>query len=252
MGQSVATPVGRASFPALGKVSKYNRYQLTILLPKTGRGVPEFVQWLGAAVQSEARTIAGDAGFNEAMRLFEAFKDGDQKQAFKTWRNEYAGHWVLSLSRKGEFGRPGIVNRHKQPIDANEVYAGCNVLAYIDVYGYNFNGKKSVTIGFQHVMKTGENTKFTNTGVELEQAFDNLVLPEVADAPPPSAPFGPVTGQYPGAPAMPATPVAPPAPVTPAVPAFPQQPTGVNPAIPAPWEQPPVTQPRPHNPFGGV
>lgn len=255
MGQSIATPIGRASFPALGKPSKYDRYQLTILLPKNGPKVAEFVAWLGQAVQSEARTIAGDAGFAQAMSLFEAFKDGDVKASFKTWRNEYAGHWVLSLSRKAEFGKPCVVNRHRQNIEPLEVYAGCNVLAYIDVYGYDFKGKKSVTIGFQHVMKTGENTKFANSGIEMEQAFENLDLPNVPDAPLPSQPFGQVQGNYPGAmPTQPAAPAHwPQQAQAPAMPATPATPWGPPSPAATPWTPPaPAKSAVPNSPFGAV
>ena len=190
MGKSFVTPIGRASFPCLDKLNVYGKYALTMLLPKSDPKVQEFVKVLGATVKEEAKTIAGDAGFANAMAEFKAFHDGDNKAAFKTWRAEYAGHWVLTLGRKADFGKPCVVNRDRQPIDASEVYAGCNVLAYIDVFGYKYGAKKSVTIGFQHVMKTGENTRFASSGVAADKAFEGLDIPEDADPIASSDPFG--------------------------------------------------------------
>jgi hypothetical protein len=178
MSKSIVTPVGRASFPHLDKPNMYGKYALTILLPKNGKGVKEFVKWLGESVKSEAIGIAGEKGLQSAMAEFQAFKDGDNAKAFKTPRAEYAGNWVLSISRKTEFGKPCVVNRFKQPIDPTEIYAGCDVLAYIDVFGYKYGNKKSVSIGVQHIMKVAENTPCASSGVPVENAFDNIDLPE--------------------------------------------------------------------------
>lgn len=232
MGQSRVTPIGRCSFPSLDKPSKFGKYTLTILLPKEDPKVKEFVQWLGATVKAEALAIAGDAGYASAMSYFEAFKNGDDAKAFKTYRNEYPGHWVLSLGRKAEYGAPCVVGRQKQPIPPLEVYAGCNVLAYIDVFGYNFSGKKSVTIGFQHVMKTGENTRFSSTGVAVDSAFSDLDLPdELPDEIAGGSPFGAGVGVS----------------TTTAVPA--QQP--VRPTL-APAQQPRPVTAAVKDPFAGV
>jgi len=200
MGQSRATPIGRASFPYLNKLNQYGKYAITILLPKSDPQVVEFVKWLSSTVKSEMLQICGDAGFAAGMKEFKAFHDGDKQTDFKTWRNEYAGHWVLSLSRKADFGKPCVVGRARQPIDAGEVYAGCNILAYVDVFGYKFGAKKSVSVGFQHVMKTGENTRFASSGVEVDQAFKDLDIPEEAD---------PLSGQDPFSAGVPAPSTAP-------------------------------------------
>lgn len=178
MSKSIVTPVARASFPSLVKPDQFNKYSLSMLFPKSDPKVIEFVKWLKEAVSVEALAIAGQKGQALAISLFTNFKDGDNPESFTTYRAEYAGHFILNMSRKPEFGRPCIVNRNKQPIDPSEIYAGCNILAYIDVYGYKFGTKKSVTVGIQHIMKTGENTPFTSTGVEVEDAFSSLNIPD--------------------------------------------------------------------------
>lgn len=192
MGQSRVTPIGRASFPHLNAVSSYNKYTLTMLLSKADPKVTEFVTWLKKAVHDEATAIAGQAGVAKALSVFTAFKDGDNPALFTTYRGEYANHFVLNMSRKAEFGKPCVVNRNRQPIDASEIYPGCDVIAFIDVYGYNFGGKKGVSIGFQHVMKVSDNTPFASTGRTTEDAFANLELPE-ENSVVPEAPFGKLT-----------------------------------------------------------
>ena len=177
MSISIVTPEGRASFPKLATVDQYGKYGVAILLPKSDPKVVAFVKELKEAVTKEATAVAGAAGLPAAMAEFGAFKDGDDTTAFKTYRAEYAGHWVLNTNRKADFGKVCCVNRSKQPIDPSEIYAGCNVLAYIDVYGYKFGAKKSVSVGIQHIMKTGENTPFASTGVAVEDAFSDLDIP---------------------------------------------------------------------------
>ncbi len=178
MSMSKVTPIGRASFPNLSKPDQYNKYSISLLLPKSDPKVMEFARWLKEAVTKEALGVAGQAGLAQAMSYFTNFKDGDDVNAFKTYRGEYAGHFVLNVSRKTEYGKPCVVNRNKQPIEPSEVYAGCNVLAYIDVFGYKYGTKKSVSVGVQHIMKTGENTPFSSSGVKVDDAFAGLDIPD--------------------------------------------------------------------------
>ena len=178
MSMSKVTPIGRASFPNLSKPDQYNKYSLSILFPKSDPKVMEFARWLKEAVTTEAIAIAGKAHLAEAMSHFSNFRDGDDVGAFKTYRSEYAGHFVLNVSRKTDFGKPCVVNRNKQPIEPSEIYAGCNVLAYIDVFGDKFGAKKSVSVGVQHVMKTGENTSFSAAGTKVDDAFGDLDIPD--------------------------------------------------------------------------
>ncbi len=178
MSKSIVTPIGRASFPHLSKPNMFGKYAITILLPKANPKVKEFVKWLAEAVKAEAVNVAGQDGLKAAMQEFSAFRDGDKPEQFKTYRSEFAGHWVLGCSRNGDLGKPCVVNRQKQPIDPSEIYAGCKVVAYIDVYGYKYASKKSVSIGVQHIMKAGDDTPFTSTGIPVENAFDDIDLPE--------------------------------------------------------------------------
>lgn len=181
MSRSKLTPIARASFPNLSKPDQFNKYSLSLLIPKSDPKTAEFIKWLQTAVTEEAKAVADPNGLQQALSLFTNLKDGDKVESFATYRQEYAGHWILNVSRKPDFGRPCVVNRNCQPIDASEIYAGCNIIAFIDVYGYKYGTKKSVSVGFQHVMKTGENTPFTSAGVQVEDAFAGLEIPDEDD-----------------------------------------------------------------------
>ena len=211
MGKSRVTPIGRASFPNLSKPDQYNKYSMLILMPKSDPAVMGFAKWLKEAVTQEAVGVAGQPGLAQAMANFTNFKDGDNVAAFKTYRQEYAGHFVMNMSRKTEYGKPCVVNRNKQPIDPSEIYAGCNVLAFIDVFGYKFGAKRGVSIGFQHVMKTGENTPFASTGVKVDDAFASLDIPDEGEVQQDimAQQVPPTTGAAPAKAAAPATSVNP-------------------------------------------
>ena len=205
MSKSITTPIGRVSFPNLVKPQQYMpeskpKYSLALLLPKNDPKVPEFLKWLKEAVTAEATAVAGAKNIQAAMSNFTNLKDGDNVSLFKTYRSEYAGHYILNMSRNAEYNKPRTVNRDKQDIDPSEIYAGCNARAYIDVFGYTAGPKKGVTVGVQHVQKTGENTPFTSTGVPVNDAFSELDLPaedayagvEDLNPAPTAAPTGPV------------------------------------------------------------
>jgi len=181
MGESLVTPIGRASFPHLDKQDNFNNYSMKLLLPKADPKVKDFISRLKAIVTREMLAACGEKGLNSGWANFTALKDGDDASAFKTHRPEHAGHWELSLRKKPEHGKPCVVNANKQPIDASEVYSGCDVIVFMDVYGYNFAGKKSVSFSLQHVMKVRENTPFSSAGTSVESAFADLDIQAEAD-----------------------------------------------------------------------
>lgn len=191
MGRSFVTPIGRASFPHLDVPNKYSRYSITLLLDKSAPGVREAISEIYNAMVEEAKAQSADKAA-QLVAECQALKDGDNVASFKTYRQEYANNFVLNLSRKSEFGKPCIVNRNKQPINAGEIYAGCDIIAYIDVYGYNWQGKKGVSIGFQHIMKVRDNTPIASTGVSVDRAFDDIDIPDdgPTQQPPVANPFG--------------------------------------------------------------
>jgi hypothetical protein len=182
MGVLLTTSFGRISFPKLVKASKYmpdskSKFSVALLLPKADPKLLEFLGKLKEAVNTEAQSVGGANGKAAALSNFTNLKDGDDPSRFKTYRGEYAGHYVLNMSRNEEQGKPRTVNRDRMDIDPSELYAGCNGRASISVFGYTAGPKKGVSISFDSVQKSGENTPFSSTGRPVEDAFSSLDLP---------------------------------------------------------------------------
>ncbi len=183
MGRSRVTAIGRASYPHLGTPDGFGMYSMQLLLPKGNAEVEQFVKDLRQDAWDECIASCGQ-GAEKAYGLFTALKDGDDTSQFKTYHGEFANHYILSLRRKADFGKPCVVNTAKQPIDPSEIYAGCDVACFIDIYSYNFSGKKSVSVSLQHVMKVADNTPFVSRGPDPEQAFADMDIPAGEVGPP--------------------------------------------------------------------
>ena len=174
------TPIGRASFPNLVEPDKkYERYGIQLLLPKNDPAVKKFMAEVYEAMLEEANDLNSKKA-RDIVAGQKAIKDGDQASQFKTYRGEYANHWILTANRKAKSGKPGVVNRHKKVINGAEVYPGCDVIAHINVSGYNYKGELGVTIYLQHVMKVSDNERIGGGGIDPDQAFDDIELPEEA------------------------------------------------------------------------
>jgi hypothetical protein len=184
MGKIMTTPIGRISFPHLDKPDQFGKYSATLLLKKGDKHNDEFVNNLWTIASTVCKDAHGEANVAKGMQHFTLLRDGDKKENFESWRAEFAGHYVILLRRKPEYGKICCVNRQKQPIDASEIYAGCDVSVCLDVYPYTYSGKKSVSISFMHVMKVGDNEPFVSHGIDAETAFDALDISNYESAQP--------------------------------------------------------------------
>lgn len=72
--------------------------------------------------------------------------------------------------------QPGIVDRQRQPIiDKDKFYSGCHGAAEINFYAFNFEGKKGIACGLNHLMKTRDGDALSGRG-SAEDAFSDLVF----------------------------------------------------------------------------
>ena len=141
------------------------KYSTVLLIPKADKsksaklgGVKGTPMTTIAAIR-RAQEVAKENGkstkFNGTIpkNLQLTLHDGDEEADLE--RNpEYEGHWYMTVSSKT---KPGIVARDLEPItDSTEVYSGCYVKASINAYPYNFNGKKGVTFGLNHIQKISD------------------------------------------------------------------------------------------------
>jgi hypothetical protein len=85
-------------------------------------------------------------------------KDGDEKSD----QPGYAGHWVVLASSSKDY-RPGVVDKDRQPITEEDqtFYAGCYARAQIFASGYDYLGKRGVTLRLQNVQKLADGERFS-------------------------------------------------------------------------------------------
>ena len=92
--------------------------------------------------------------------------DGEQYAGY-----EAGGKFIAASSEK----RPAVVNRRKEPIteDDDVIYAGCRVTAFVDIYAYEFKGKKGVTASLEGIMFTGDDEPLGATKRSVDDMFED-------------------------------------------------------------------------------
>jgi len=206
------SPEGRLSFPALfvpksvkGGTAKFSA---TLLLPKDGVGVPEFMNRVGVATK-EAIEAKWPNPSTRPAQFKMSIKDGDTalfesgKNAGKLKRETYhemANCWVIAATT---LDKPPVFATNGNPIvDASKVYAGCWVRMSFDVYAYD-NVNVGVSCGLQGILKTRDDAPFGNVSrpeIDFADYFTAAADDSVGIAPAPQAPQAPAP-QAPQAPA---------------------------------------------------
>lgn len=153
----------RASFCHLDAPNKFDKYSLSLLVPKDDN---EFVAELTAARdEAAAEALTTKWGGKAPRDLAFPVIDGDQSDY-----EEEHGHWVV---RCNAVNKPPVYNAQGVAIDPKEAYSGCYVRAQLNVYAYNWNDgtKKGISIGLNAVMKVAEGEKLGNAGNASPEVF---------------------------------------------------------------------------------
>ena len=162
------------------------KYSVVMLIPKT----------------DTATKAAIDAAINEAIQLAVASKwngaapqqvpnpihDGDGlKTTGEPYGDECKGCWVINASCKAD-RKPRVVDLNLQDIiDPSQIYSGMYGRVNVNFYAYNFNGRKGIGCGLNHIQKTRDGEALGGAPMSVEAAFG---------APAQAAPqINPVTGQ---------------------------------------------------------
>jgi len=153
------------------------KYSLTVLIPKEDKaGIKRVKDAVKAAIDStdwsakaKAQVLKtafdDDNGYNDYAIL----KDGDlwNARAVDEGKEAYPqreGHYTLKMSRKESFGPPAVVDADANPIPAmhidGEVQRGYWINVNAQVYCYDFQGKKGVSMQFDAVQKVREDEVF--------------------------------------------------------------------------------------------
>jgi len=156
------SPEGRLSFPALFEAKAPvpgadPKFSATVLIPKDGAGVAEFMQKVQAGIMAKvAEKWPNEATRPKQLRI--AIKDGDLvkfesgEMAGTLKKDKYpemAGCWVIPASSKN---KPGVVDAAGNPIlVADQVKAGYWVRISFNVFAYS-NVNVGVSCGLQNVM----------------------------------------------------------------------------------------------------
>jgi hypothetical protein len=105
------------------------------------------------------------------------YLDGDLKEY-----QGYEGMKYLSTHRKQEQGRPGVYNRDKSPVTAEDgiVYAGCYVNASVEIYAQD-GTYAGVRAGLVAVQFSADGDSFSGGSQSNPDDFDDLGAPEETD-----------------------------------------------------------------------
>ena len=183
---SIVTPEGRLSFPSLfepkqGYADSPPKYEATILLPKDGEGVAEFIRSLQAQVKAEIEKKWPNPD-NRPGKLRMGIKDGDTVE-FENGANagklkkekypEFAGCWTIHATSKNA---PQVVDSTGQFIkSAAQVKAGYWVRISFDIFAYN-NKNVGVGCGLHNVLFVRADEPFgggSNPAADFAEFFES-------------------------------------------------------------------------------
>jgi len=156
--QTCMTPKFRASYPKIFKPEAFGaqapKYSIVMLFPKSA----DLTALKGAIKAAMIEKFGADPKKWPAGWL-NPIKDGDEKAD----QAGYAGNWVVNASSNEKY-RPGVVDRDgKSPITEEDqsFYAGCYARAQVFASGYDYLGKKGVTLRLQNVQKLADGERFS-------------------------------------------------------------------------------------------
>lgn len=135
--------------PRKGEDGEQGKYSVQVLIPKNDPQVKK----LKKAIESAAQDKFGAKVKMGTLKL--PLRDGDEEREGE----EYEGMYFLNANSAR---KPGIVNRNNEPADIDDIeeycYSGAFFHASINLYGFDFNGKKGIAAGLNNVMlrKKGE------------------------------------------------------------------------------------------------
>lgn len=122
---------------------KEAKYSMQIIIPKDSPAV--------AKIQEAVKKVAQEK-FGEKVKLGAIktpLRDGDEERDEKVYQNCY--FFNANASRK-----PGIVNRHNEIADPDDIeeycYSGATFHVSVNFFAYDFNGTKGVGAGLNNVM----------------------------------------------------------------------------------------------------
>jgi Protein of unknown function (DUF2815) len=169
------TPEAVLSFPALFVPKPRTQapgaelfYSCSLLFGPEARKTPEWK----ALQQGVIDAAKAKLGANVNIKTIDnPFRDGAEK--------DYSGYGpgviYISPRSKGENAPPGVVDKRLQKvIDPARVYSGAIVRASVTPFAWNFQGKKGVSFGLNHIQLVNETAPRIDGRVSAEKAFSPI------------------------------------------------------------------------------
>lgn len=157
--REIMTAKFRASYPKIFKPEAFGaaapKYSIVMLFPKKGSDMKP----LENAIDKAGVDFFGADKKKWPKDFLSPIKDGDEKSD----QPGYAGHWVVNASSSKDY-RPAVMDRDgTSPIteDDQTFYAGCWARALVFATGYDYLGKKGVTLRLQAVQKLADGERFS-------------------------------------------------------------------------------------------
>lgn len=160
--------------PRDGFNSGKNRYEVTLLIPKTDKELINKVRKTIKELQDEyvaehPRFVMPNPNTASGAK-WNPIADGDDSKY-----SEEFGYFKISAYRKEEDGAPLVIDKFKQPITRKEdIYSGSWGVASIDAYVYDNAGGKGISFGLNGLQKVKDDTAFGGGGAgNVEDDFDD-------------------------------------------------------------------------------
>jgi len=159
----IMAPVAFLSYPHLFKPHAFGdgkaEFSGTLLWPKgTNLYLPSKILLDCAASKwspdtskwpKEFRDAAKGRPFLTSSSLW-ALHDGDVDKPDK---EGYSGRVFCKVHRKPDFEAPLCRLRNNAPATERDLYAGCQVIAWLKAYAYEYSGKKGLSFGLEGIQK---------------------------------------------------------------------------------------------------
>jgi hypothetical protein len=187
------SPVGRVSFPAVFKASKYDEksketFNITLLFEND---MPPDQQKLYDAMVAAAEAGAQEkfgCGLGEKSKKYKnlevktPFRDGAEKPDLDGYGEGRSFVKFTNWTTRPSVGKK--VNGKFTPIDEadGEFYGGCFAVVSYGVYAYETKGNIGVSMTLNNVCKVADGDSFSGTRTQPEDDFEALA--DVSDADP--------------------------------------------------------------------
>lgn len=165
--------------PYAMKPGDEGKYSVQILIPKTDTATIGALQ----AEIEKAKEYGLSTKWNGVAppNVPTPIHDGDGvKSSGEPYGDECKGCYVMNASCRAQ-DKPRVVDVNLQDIiDPSEIYSGMYGRVSINFYPYNYNGKKGIGCGLNHVQKVKDGEVLGGQKVSAEAAFSDSDMDALA------------------------------------------------------------------------